>query len=241
MTELFTQKNLEDPLDYLPASHTVEYKEHQVIYNQAKLPLGLYLVIGGLVKVSRIAETGRRCLMDIYQPDDFFGESSLLGLEATTDEAVALQDAKLMNWTAMEIQDMILKRPRLAVALTQLLIQRAIEYNQRIVSFSRGDIPNRLVSALLRFGNRLGNPEGQGSIRVSVPLTHQLLAECVGTSREAVTHHMNMLRRQGYLRYSRKGLILFPSAIQQWLRQNADLGAPDPHPAVSDHSKQRES
>ncbi len=219
----FSQKSLDDPLDYLPMSHIVEYKKNQVIYDQAQSPIGLYLVIGGLIKVSRVAKTGRQCVTDIYQVDEFFGESSLLGLQATTDEAVALQDTKLMKWTAVEIQDIVLKRPRLAVALMQLLIQRTMEYNQRIVSLSRRDIPNRLARALLRFGSRLGDTEDQDSIRVSVHLTHQLLAEYVGTSREIVSQHMNLFRRRGYLRYSRKGMVLSPGALRQWLRQKADL------------------
>ena len=54
-----------------------------------------------------------------------------------------------------------------------------------------------------------------------VPFTHELLSQYVGTSREMVTHYMNQFRRQGYLRYSRKGIILYKDAFKEWLRQNA--------------------
>jgi hypothetical protein len=32
---------------------------------------------------------------------------------------------------------------------------------------------------------------------------------------------MNQFRRQGYLRYSRKGIVLYRDAFKEWLRQEA--------------------
>jgi hypothetical protein len=32
--------------------------------------------------------------------------------------------------------------------------------------------------------------------------------------------YQNQFRRQGYLRYSRKGIILYRDAFREWLRQN---------------------
>jgi hypothetical protein len=43
----------------------------------------------------------------------------------------------------------------------------------------------------------------------------------VGTSREIVTHYMNTFRRQGYLRYSRKGILIYRDAMKDWLRQQS--------------------
>jgi CRP-like cAMP-binding protein len=51
------------------------------------------------------------------------------------------------------------------------------------------------------------------------PLTHELLSQYVGTSREIVTHYMNQFRKQGYLRYSRKGIVLYRDALQDWLTE----------------------
>ena len=53
-----------------------------------------------------------------------------------------------------------------------------------------------------------------------MPFTHELLSQYVGTSREIVTHYMNQLRRQGYLKYSRKGISLNREALRDWLRRD---------------------
>jgi len=167
-----------------------------------------------------MADDGHQVVVDIYQPDEFFGESALLNLPQRAEQATAMEGTKLMTWTTAEIEDIVTKRPRLAVALLQILVQRTIDFGQRIESFSVDNIARRLARSLLRFSERMGTSEPDGSVRMA-PFTHEMLAQYVGTSREIVTHYMNQFRRQGYLRYSRKGIILYFDAFKEWLRQDA--------------------
>jgi len=214
------QKTLEDPLAHLPCSSILEYKKGQSIYSQDQPSTSIYLVIEGKVKVSRMTDGGHQVILDIYQTDEFFGESALLNLPQRAEQATAMEGTKLMAWTTSEIEDIVSKRPRLAVALLQILVQRTIDFGQRIESFSVDNISRRLARSLIRFSERMGSPEADGSMRMA-PFTHEMLAQYVGTSREIVTHYMNQFRRQGYLRYSRKGITLYCDAFREWLRQDA--------------------
>ena len=206
------QKTLEDPLAHLPCSSIVEYKKGQMIYNQDQPSTNIFLIIEGKIKVSRLADDGHQVVVDIYQPDEFFGESALLNLPHRCEQATALENTRVMAWTAAEIEDIVTKRPRLAVALLQILVQRTIDFTHRIQSFSVDNIARRLARSLIRFSERLGAPEEDGSVRMT-PFTHELLSQYVGTSREIVTHYMNQFRRQGYLKYSRKGIVLYRDAL----------------------------
>jgi CRP/FNR family cyclic AMP-dependent transcriptional regulator len=219
-TVIAPQRSLEDPLAHLPCSTILEYKKGQQIFNQNQPSTSIYLVIEGKVKVARLADDGHQVVVDIYQPDEFFGESAFLNLAQRSEQATVLENTRLMTWTAAEIEDIIMKRPRLAVALMQILVQRTIDFTHRIESFSVDNIARRLARSLIRFSERLGTVEEDGSVRM-VPFTHELLSQYVGTSREIVTHYMNTFRRQGYLKYSRKGIILYRDAFKDWLRQNA--------------------
>ena len=75
------------------------------------------------------------------------------------------------------------------------------------------------------FSERRGTPDQDGSVRMAA-FTHELLSQYVGTSREIVTHYMNQFRRQGYLQYSRRGIVLYRDAYEQWLRQNGKRRRP---------------
>lgn len=223
---------LEDPLAYLPCSNVLEYRKGEVIYNQAQPSTSLYLVIDGKVRVSHCATDGKQIVVDIYQPDEFFGESVFLRLPCCSEEARALENTKLMAWTGMEVEEIASRQPRLAVALLQVMVQRTMGFTQRIESLCVENIGQRVARSLLRLAERMGTMEKDGSVRM-IPLTHELLAQYVGTSREVVTMHMNRLRREGYIRYSRKTLVLYRDALQDWLRRdtsrhgNGSLSAPD--------------
>lgn len=216
-----SQKPLEDPLAHLPCSSILEYRRGQLIYDQQQPSTALYLVIDGKVKVSRLSDDGHQVVIDIYQPDEFFGESAFLNLEFRPEQATALENTKLMTWSAAEIEEIAAKRPRLAIALLQILAQRSLEFTHRIESFSVDNIARRLARSLIRFSERLGVAEADGSTRMT-PFTHELLSQYVGTSREIVTHYMNSFRRQGFLRYSRKGILLYPEPFKTWLREDKD-------------------
>jgi CRP/FNR family cyclic AMP-dependent transcriptional regulator len=218
------QTKLEDPLAHLPCSVIVEHKKGQIIYDQNRPSTGMYLIIEGCVKVSRIADDGRQVVADIYSTDDFFGEAALLGVLHLSEQACALEDTKVMHWSVSQIEEIASGRPRLAVALWQILAQRTVDFGHRIESFYLDNVARRLARSLIRFSERLGEPRDDGSIEMAA-LTHELLAQYVGTSREVITHYMIYFRKQGYLKYSRKGITLYHDAFQDWLSQEASSAA----------------
>src|ERR1044072_2537310 len=120
------QKPLEDPLAHLPCSSIVEYRKGQMIYNQDQPSTSIYLVIDGKVKVSRLADDGHQVVVENFKLDEFFGASAFFNRPHRSKQATARENAKLITWTKSEIENIVIKRPRLAVALLQILVQRTI-------------------------------------------------------------------------------------------------------------------
>lgn len=211
------RKPLEDLLEHLPCSCIEAHPKGHVIFSPERPLDRLYLIIAGIVALSRISETEGQVLVDIYAPYEFFGESAVLGCSHPDTRAVALQDTQLMTWTSAQLQTLMAVRPKLGLALLQRLAVRQLSLMERLTSFSAEQIPRRMARTLIYFSGKLGRPECDGS--VTVPgLTHALLAEYVGTSREIVTSYLNDFRRAGYMTYSRKSMIIFPSALKSWMQ-----------------------
>lgn len=210
----------EDPLVYLPRKGLVEYRRSQIIFDQDQPSDGLHLVVQGRVKVSAAVDDGSLTVIDIYTTDEFFGESGLLGLPARGQTATALENTTLMSWTTAEVEDQMDRQPKLGMALVQMMVQRCLDFEERLQSFALEKTTERVARSLLRFADRLGAHQEDGSIRIP-PLTHQVLSEYVGTSREIVTFQMNHLRQQGYLAYSRKGINIHTEALRDYLRREA--------------------
>ncbi len=216
---------LEDALAYLPCSSIAAHRKGDVIYDHHHAPGSIFLVIDGKVKIARVANTGHHVIIDIYLPDEFFGESSFLNLPQRSEQAVALEDTKVMTWLASDVAELMLRQPRLGIALLQMAVRRNIDSVHRIESFTGDNIARRLARSLIRFSERLGEPEEDDMVRM-LPFTHELLAQYVGTSREIVTHWMARFKREGYIRYSRRAIILSRRKLQDWLRDTAQENRP---------------
>jgi CRP-like cAMP-binding protein len=219
---LETHVRFEDVLDHLPISCTTKYRKGQTIYGLNHASKSIYMVVTGTVGVSQIADGGRELLLELVRPDELFGESAFLDVPRRCEQAIAIERAELMTWPISEIEGLVTKRPPLAMALLQFLARRNAELTRRIESLSIDTIERRLARSLIRLSERLGTPEEDGSVRM-MPFTHVMLSRYVGTTREVVTHHMNRLRKQGHVRYSREGIHLNHRSLRMVLDKNAPI------------------
>jgi CRP/FNR family transcriptional regulator len=165
------------------------------------------------MEISQRAEDDSDVLLEIVLPEELFGESAFLASSRASEQARALVDATVMAWALSDIENLLTRRPRLAIALLQILSQRNAELIRRIESFSIDTVEKRLARSLIHLSERLGNEELDGCLRM-MPLTHTLLSRYIGTSREIVTHHMNEFRRRGLVNYSRAGISVHCDSLR---------------------------
>ena len=217
----------EDALSYLPRKPVTTYRKGQRIFDEQNPSAGLHLVVRGRVKLSIPVEAGTESIIDIFGTDDFFGESALLGVPRYSERATAIDNSSLMSWTTREIEEQSDRQPKLGIALVQMLVRRGEDYQDRLQSMALEKTPERVARAMLHFAERFGTSTPDGSIQIP-PLTHQLISEYVGTSREIVTYQMNRLRHRGVLRYSRTGIQVYPEALQACLASDVVTSANKP-------------
>lgn len=210
----------DDPLAWLPCAGILDFSTGDRIYDGSQGNGCLYLVIEGKVKVCRTADNGQQVVVDVFLPDELFGESAFAAGKCATEEAIAVGATRLMTWAAADVEALVLRNPALGMALLRLIANRARDYSARIESFSADTVERRLVRTLLNFGERFGRPADDGFVRMAA-FTHETLAQYTGTAREIVTSYMNQLRRAGYLRYSRQETAIDPEALRAWLRRGA--------------------
>lgn len=209
---------LEDPLAYLPHRPLRKIPRDGVIYDQADKANGLYLLLCGRAALARRTLTGIEVIVDVIGPEQLFGLGCLVHLEHCMERAIALEPCTVMCWTSDDILQQIDREPRFGVALIQAVANRISDDLARIQSLSSQTAPERLVQTLMLFSERFGHNGSDGS--AALPhLTHKLLAQCIGTSREVVSAQMNRLRRKGYLTYSRRGTMLNRESLQDGLRK----------------------
>jgi len=211
-----------DALHYLPRARAVDYSKGFIIFEPARPPDALHLVLTGRVKLCCIAADGRQTLLRIARPETFFGECALLP-DGSRELAITMEQSKVMSWDAEAVNHYIEREPHLALALLSSFTAANRKLRDRIAVNSWFNTGIRVTVALIQLGRDAGDRTEEGALRVT-GLTHQAIADYVGTSREIVTCEMNRLRRLGFLNYSRRHLDIFADALVESLREQGTVG-----------------
>ena len=214
---LAAKQLFEDPIAHLTCSRVSEYQKQAVIYSPLQPSTHLYMILQGTVNVYCMGDAGREVTVDIYHADEFFGESALLNSSNLREGAVALeQNTRIMGWPGSVVEELMVERPLLSIALLRMLAQRCTGSVRRMESLASESVERRMARTLVHFSERLGCAMEDRSFQM-MPITHELISRYVGTTRELATWYMNQFRRQGYLRYSRKGIVVYPDAMRALL------------------------
>jgi CRP-like cAMP-binding protein len=208
-------ETVEDALAELSASTVVVRGSGHVIYEPGDPATSLFFVLDGRIKISRAVGASTQIGINILGPGDSFGEAALLG-GCHSELATVMQHARMLACPASALEDLIVTNPQFSLALLQKVIRQSREFTDRIASLGTDNISRRLARLLLHYGERFGVRTEDGSVELT-PLTHELLSEYIGTSRELVTHVMNRFRRAGLIRYSRREIVLAEPKLRLWL------------------------
>ena len=204
-----------DPLMYLPRKPIKVIGKGHAIYSPDNPADRLYLVLRGRVKVTTTATEGYETIARILCNEDLFGAAVLVGGKSP-EAAVVLDAAMLMSWTRDEIEAQIEREPRLGLALAQYFVRQCLALQERIEAVALHKTPERVLLAFAQLADLLGTPQPDGAMRID-SLTHQTIADYVGTSREVVTFQMNRFRRQGLIRYNRHYIDVYSRAVAEVL------------------------
>ena len=106
--------------------------------------------------------------------------------------------------------------------MARYFVRKCLALQDRIEAAALHKVPERVLLAFAQLAELLGTPQPDGAIRVD-SLTHQMIADYVGTSREIVTFQMNRFRRLGLIRYNRRYIDVYSGAVTEALRQHGLL------------------
>lgn len=176
----------------------------------------LFILKAGRVRLYRLSPDGKAFTLAIIEGGTIFGEMAMLGQEMRDSHAEALAPCVLCLMGRADVQALLLGDPRIALRITETLGRRLLEAEGRLADFALKALPQRLATLLAALAERqpprLFRP-GQREVH----LTHEQLAELVGTHRETATKVLNALREAGLIELRRgRVLVLDVAALRAW-------------------------
>ncbi|WP_461556519.1 global nitrogen regulator NtcA [Synechococcus sp.] len=170
----------------------------------------VYLLKRGAVRLSRVYETGEEITVALLRENSLFGVLSLLTGQKSDRfyHAIAFTRVDLISAPATSVRQAIEKDARVALLLLQGLSSRILQTETMIETLTHRDMSSRLVSFLLVLCRDFGMPGTRG-ITIDLKLSHQAIAEAIGSTRVTITRLLGDLRNDGLVEIDRKRITVF--------------------------------
>lgn len=187
----------QEELDRITTMSTV--RRGKVFYRPEELGEVLFILKQGRVQLYRISPEGKKLVITTLEEGSLFGEMALLGQQMHSTFAEAITDCTICVMSRADLERLILQRPQVALRILEITGRRLRDAESRLEDLAFKGIPARLSSLLLRLA---------GDDDEIVGLTHQDLAEMVGTYRETATQVLNDLKSRGLIGIGRKRITI---------------------------------
>jgi len=169
----------------------------------------VYFLLKGAVKLSRVYEAGEEITVALLRENSIFGILSLV-IGQKSDRfyhAVAFTPVELLSAPIDQVEQSLKNNPDLSMLMLQSLSSRILQTEMMIETLAHRDMGSRLVSFLLILCRDFGVPTTEG-IRIDLKLSHQAIAEAIGSTRVTVTRLLGDLRTENMISIHKKKITV---------------------------------
>jgi CRP/FNR family transcriptional regulator, cyclic AMP receptor protein len=194
------------------------YRDKQNIYKQGAPAYTLFYIQEGGVRLTTRTKSQPSAVTAILGAHDFFGELCLVGYPLRMATAVALTASSIRTIKKEKMLQLVRRKNKLSNSLVAYLLSSVKNYQDHVAHLLTSAADQRLAHVLLR----LAHIDGRSAAAVEIPvLSHQVLAEMVGTTRSRVNVFMNRFRKQGFINYhGRDGGLEVHRSLRKVLRNS---------------------
>jgi CRP/FNR family transcriptional regulator, cyclic AMP receptor protein len=170
-----------------------------VVFRPDEMQDVLFILKQGRVNLYRLTEDGRKFVTATIPAGTVFGEMSMVGQDLGGYFAEAVEDSVLCVLSRSDLTRLLQRYPSIAMRFLERLGQRLRETEDRLGELAYRPVSARIASALLRLAKEEGN---------AIPLSHQDIADMVGTYRETATRILNEMQEQGLIELGRLQIVV---------------------------------
>jgi CRP/FNR family cyclic AMP-dependent transcriptional regulator len=194
--EEYTELNIEH--------HFIEVPKGEYIYFEAYNHNKLYFVKEGYIRIGYIDNEGNEKTKEIIQKGELFGQFTLERSNLHGEFAQAHKDnVSICAFNIDDFEKLLKRKPELALKYSKQVGAKLRTIENRLLNLLNKDVKTRLVHFLWQL---VEQKLGETSEGFCIPnyLTHEDIANLIGSSRQTVTTMINELETEGILSYDRQ-------------------------------------
>ena len=202
---------------------TVTFLRGQEIFTPGIGQGMVYIVRSGCVRLYKVLPDGRSINLGLLGPNTIFAQEDTADGIASGSIAEALVDSSVSVVESDSLSTLIAESPDLAAAVVAGMTRRLTELQTLVEHLLVRDTAVRLATTLISLSSRFGRPTADGMIAIALPLTHQGLANMIGSNRVTVTRKLLELQEEGYVRsLGRNALAVDPDRLRDYAQAAGD-------------------
>ena len=175
-----------------------QYRGKQTIYKQGAPADSLFYIQEGGVRLSELTKQLASPIVAILGAGEFFGEHCLAGNPLRASTAVTLSSSSIRAVQKDKMLALLRKENKTSNSMVAYLLSSVQKYQDHVSQLLTSSAEQRLARVLLHLAHM--NKKGQNFTEIPF-LSHQVLAEMVGTTRPRINLFMNQFRKLGYIDY----------------------------------------
>src|ERR1051326_299701 len=180
--------------------HVLNLRKGQKIFAQGDQADAIFFIQSGNVKISVVSSSGKEAVLVILGAHGFFGEGALVGQSLRMSTATTLEPSTVFRVEKPAMIRALHDQPAFSEKFMAALLVRNIDLEADLCDQLFNHSEKRLARVLLKL-TRMREHDGTADSPLPV-LSHETLAEMVGTTRSRITHFMNKFRTMGLIDYS---------------------------------------
>lgn len=192
----------------LPYMTEVSFSKRKVIFHEGDEGNQIFFIRTGMVCIYT-SNKAKRITLAYLAKGEYFGEMALMqpGV-ARSATAEALTAVKAYAIHRADFQKLVDKERNVPFLLLNYTMERLRKANQQIYDLTFLTVQNRIIRRLLDLSKEIGVEKADGSLQLTIKITHQQLADTVGAARETVSKVLLDLQDKGLIDLQNKKLNL---------------------------------
>ncbi|MFL0800184.1 MAG: cyclic nucleotide-binding domain-containing protein [Agarilytica sp.] len=162
------------------------YPKNTILFIEGDESTHLYVIKEGKVSVSVAGEDGREVVLNHMSEGEYFGELALLDGKPRSATVRTITQCEVIAVSRNSFQDLLRTNPDFVIQVTAELTSRVRKLTDSVKDLALLDVYGRVSNVLEKLSDengRIDNPK----------VTHQDIANMVGSSREMVSRIMKQL------------------------------------------------
>lgn len=187
-----------------------EVRRREVIYLPGDPGESLFIVNGGRVKISKVTRDGKALTLNYCGPSEIFGETCLVEGGPREEMAEAMENSMVTEVLRDDFERMLTAHSALGLHMTKLLAGRRRDLENKLETLVFRDVTSKLAELLLQLADEYGVEDSRGTL-VALKITHQELANLIGSTRETVSLTLSQFKRKNLISTDGRKVIISDS------------------------------